>query len=309
MNTVPRLFIESVCLCLLDRRSLRESTKIPSAWGQICTATRKKIHTLRVFLDGEKKKIYAAAQPPLLYDAYSSATSLDSVDPKFVTNFWIETCSTYGHRKLPSSYKEITLFNLKRLLHLIRPSRNERPPLCYDNTSLNTLKLKNGSQWINGKLLSMRPPADSVDLVLDEECEGAEEFFASTGPLYHVHYEGPTLKRSTVDALIEKFVPIEGGYFNMHQSFSYNQQKKLFEKCVVANKKVRVYVLSEKSTKSSDLVGLVDYIKYYSKKEVLRQGKIVIFSNEEEEKLEFRMSRSCNRWLLWDWYHRSQSKL
>uniref|UniRef100_A0A1I8AHY6 F-box domain-containing protein n=1 Tax=Steinernema glaseri TaxID=37863 RepID=A0A1I8AHY6_9BILA len=174
MDTVPRLFMESVCLCLLDRPSLRESTKIPSVWGKICTATSKKIHTLRVVLDGSAEKIYAAAEPVRAYNTNAVffsdlplAVPLDSVDPKYITNFRIETNTRFI---VPSStWKEITLDNLQRLVHFIRPRvvhfirpvRNERPPLRYFE-SINTLILYRQSNWINGKLLAMQLPCDVV---------------------------------------------------------------------------------------------------------------------------------------------------
>uniref|UniRef100_A0A1I7YK34 RNA-directed RNA polymerase n=1 Tax=Steinernema glaseri TaxID=37863 RepID=A0A1I7YK34_9BILA len=157
MDTVPSLFIESVCLrlMLMDRPSLLESTWIPYRWGEICSSIRKKMHTLRVLLDGEKKKIYAAAYP-LYYNTYSNVTSLDSVDPKFITNFRIETATPYEEQDLPGSYKEITLDDLQRLLHFIRLAMNEQ----YDSDSINVLNLGRKSEWINEKLLSMQLPFD-----------------------------------------------------------------------------------------------------------------------------------------------------
>uniref|UniRef100_A0A1I7YLB0 F-box domain-containing protein n=1 Tax=Steinernema glaseri TaxID=37863 RepID=A0A1I7YLB0_9BILA len=164
MDTVPRLFIESVCLCLLDRPSLLASTRIPSAWGQICSVTSEKIHTLRVFLDGTAEKIYAVALPALKYDTDSKYVPLNSVDQKLITNFRIETVSPDQVQVLSNSWKEITLDKLQKLVHFIRPVRNKRHPLRYDDESLNTLTLRRGSQWINGKILSLRLPVDSVDL-------------------------------------------------------------------------------------------------------------------------------------------------
>uniref|UniRef100_A0A1I8AHZ1 Protein artemis n=1 Tax=Steinernema glaseri TaxID=37863 RepID=A0A1I8AHZ1_9BILA len=217
METVPRLFIESVCLRLLDRESLAKSTKIPSAWGEICTAISKKIHTLRVYLDGTAERIYAAAQPVqacntnynLLILDISQAVPLDSIDLKFVTNFRIETHTPFMI-PLSSSYKEITLDELQRLVHFIRP------------------------------------------------------FFETTGPLYCVSYLGPALKQRTLDALIDKFVPIDGGCFHVHQKFSEEQMKKLFEKCVMSDQILTVTFVPEDIRKIFDSTGPIDYDKFFT---------------------------------------------
>uniref|UniRef100_A0A1I7YLH2 N6_N4_Mtase domain-containing protein n=1 Tax=Steinernema glaseri TaxID=37863 RepID=A0A1I7YLH2_9BILA len=199
-----------------------------------------------------------------------------------------------------STWKEITLEDLKKLVHFIRPVRNERHPLSYDYNSANTLRLESGSKWINEKLLSMEIPVDYVFLWYVE----AQEFFESTGPLYYVLYCVQALTPNTLDALIEKFVPIDGGCFTVYQSISEKQLKTLFEKCAVSNKKVRVSV-------PFDSTVVIDYGKYYSKKEVRDKGKVVIFSNENEDRLEFKMSRSSDYvggrdwWLVWDWCNKS----
>uniref|UniRef100_A0A1I8AIP1 DDE-1 domain-containing protein n=1 Tax=Steinernema glaseri TaxID=37863 RepID=A0A1I8AIP1_9BILA len=159
--------MESVCLCLVHRPSVRESTELSSRWGKICTATREKIHHLSIFLDWSAEKIYAAAQ----YDAYSNYVPLDSVNLKFITNFRIDEM-----RDVLSNWKEITLDDLKKLVRFIRPI----------------------SQW--AKLLSMRLSVDSVTLGMDEELEEADEFFETAGPLYDITYIGPTLKPNTTNS-------------------------------------------------------------------------------------------------------------
>uniref|UniRef100_A0A1I7YM74 Nucleolar protein 6 n=1 Tax=Steinernema glaseri TaxID=37863 RepID=A0A1I7YM74_9BILA len=187
MDTVPRLFIEGVYF-LLDRRSRGETRRILPTWDIYCSAISKKSHTLQVLLDGSSKKIYAAALPAL------------------------------DMEKLLSIWREISLDYLQRLVHFIRPVKNERHPLVYDYFSFNPLTLKRGSRWINGQLLSLQLPADTVDLEIDKR-EEAEKFFENAGPLYSVNYLlGPTLEPSTLDALIEKFVPIDGGH--VHERFS-----------------------------------------------------------------------------------------
>uniref|UniRef100_A0A1I8ALY9 FBA_2 domain-containing protein n=1 Tax=Steinernema glaseri TaxID=37863 RepID=A0A1I8ALY9_9BILA len=275
MDTVPQLFIESVCLCLLDLPSLWESTSIPSAWGQICTVTTKKIHTLRVVLDGSAEKIYVAALPALDNDVYYNYVSLNCVDLKFITNFRIETVPHDQVQVLSNSWNEITLDKLQRFVQFIRPVKNERHPLRYHDESLNSLSLWCESQWINGEILSMRLPVDSVDLWKVE----ADQFFENTGSLYYVNYYGPTLKRSAV-----------------RQWLSEEQMKKLFEKCAEANREVRVRV-----TTISDSTDPIDYDKYYSERKVLEHGTEVLFTNQDKKKLELRLFHSNRLWLEWKW--------
>uniref|UniRef100_A0A1I8AUN0 FBA_2 domain-containing protein n=1 Tax=Steinernema glaseri TaxID=37863 RepID=A0A1I8AUN0_9BILA len=296
MNTVPRLFVESVCLCLADRPSVRESTKI-QIWGKICTATVKKIHTLRVYLDGSSKKIYAAALPALEC-GYSNVVSLDTIDLKFITNFWIET-QIFSMETLPSSYKEITLDDLQRFIHFIRPVRNERHPLRCDYESPNTLELSRESQWINGQLLSMRLPVESVTLRNVE----AAQFFETAGPLYYINYEGPALKQSTFDALIEKFVPIDGGSFNVKQSISDEQVTKLLEKCALSNKTVSIWVLPEDSTQIHDSTYQHDYVRYYS--ETIERAKAFCFGSKEKEKLQLQVCHYKGS-IGWMWFDTSR---
>uniref|UniRef100_A0A1I7Y495 F-box domain-containing protein n=1 Tax=Steinernema glaseri TaxID=37863 RepID=A0A1I7Y495_9BILA len=287
MDTVPRIFIESVCLRLLDRKSLEKSTKLPSAWGQICTETCKKIHTLRMLLDSEKEKIYAAAQPAL--SEYRSV-SLGSVDLKFITNFRIETRSRSATSDLVNHWKEITLNDLQRLVHFIRPVRNERHPFQYDYNSFNILSVTHESDWISGKLLSMRLPVDMVTLSY------VNGFFESEGFLYFFRYHGPTLQQSAVDALIEKFVPIDYGRFNLHHSISDEQVTKLFEKCVISNKKVTVSAAV--SGKSLDFMDLA--AKHYSKKKIGEEGKVLAFFNGAEATLGL-VVHLHEEWIQFQW--------
>uniref|UniRef100_A0A1I7Z0F9 F-box domain-containing protein n=1 Tax=Steinernema glaseri TaxID=37863 RepID=A0A1I7Z0F9_9BILA len=297
MDTVPRLFIESVCLCLLDRPSLLESTRIRSRWGKICTATSKKIHTLSVSLDGEEKKIYAAAKPAVL----ELDVSLDSVDLKFITNFRIETVTPNQVQVLSNSWKEITLDKLQKLVHFIRPVRNERHSLRYHFYSATTLTLRRGSKWINGKLLSMRLPVDSVDLQVSKEREEVDEFFEAADPLYYFRYEGPALKESTLDALIDKFVPIDDGRFVLYQSLSLAQIRRLVKECAPYEKKVWLMVIPDFSTSSIALTDLFDFDKYYSDKEVLREGMEVQCTNRGEARLKLQVRWLRAGWIEWLW--------
>uniref|UniRef100_A0A1I7Y7S7 FBA_2 domain-containing protein n=1 Tax=Steinernema glaseri TaxID=37863 RepID=A0A1I7Y7S7_9BILA len=247
--------------------------------------------------DGTAEKIYAAALPALKYDTDSKYVPLDSVDLKFVTNFRIETVTTIRVRAFSDSWKEITLDNLQRLVHFIRPVRNEIHPLVNDYGSLNTLRLDSRSQWINGKILSMRLPVESVTL-WDVK---SYEFFETAGTLYHVDYRGPTLKQSAIDALIEKFVPIDGGSFHVDEELSEEQMKKLFEKCALANREVSVMFILQNSTTMFDSTDPINYDKYYSERKVLEEGNEVLFGKEDKKKLELQICRWNMLWLKWTW--------
>uniref|UniRef100_A0A1I8AN47 FBA_2 domain-containing protein n=1 Tax=Steinernema glaseri TaxID=37863 RepID=A0A1I8AN47_9BILA len=298
MDAVPQIFMESVCLSL-DRDSLRASRYIYSTWGTICYVTSKKVHTLRVLLDGEEKKIYAAAEPPRLYDTYRIAASLDSVDLKFVTNIRIETRTTYDSPQLTNNWKEITLDRLQRLVRFIAPTKNERHPLRYDPESLNSLSLKRGSEWINRKILSLGLPVDSVNLEVSKE--EAMEFFETAGLLYFVRYVAPNVEQSIVDTIIEKFVPIDDGSFSINNGLNRAQMNKLFKKCVLSDKKVKVTLTLEFSTNSIALTHFFDYDKYYSEKEVLRQGMEVRCANRGEARLKLQVRLIHVGWIEWLW--------
>uniref|UniRef100_A0A1I7YPN5 F-box domain-containing protein n=1 Tax=Steinernema glaseri TaxID=37863 RepID=A0A1I7YPN5_9BILA len=201
MNSVPRLFVESVCLCL-DRRSIRESCKILSRWGQVFSAFSKKIHTLRVFVVKEEGKLFAAAETIVR----NNLVPLDSVDPKFITSFRISMCIVECVNKY---CKEITLNQVQRLVRLIKPTTQGRPPVRHDYESCNEIIfnfLDNFSTTeIVTKLVSMRLPVDSMLLCINwkEDQAVAEEFLNNTGPLYRIDisYTHSALKQSTVDAL------------------------------------------------------------------------------------------------------------
>uniref|UniRef100_A0A1I8AMJ7 FTH domain-containing protein n=1 Tax=Steinernema glaseri TaxID=37863 RepID=A0A1I8AMJ7_9BILA len=300
MDTVPRLFMESVCLCLVYRYSIRESIKMPSNWGQICTARSQKIHTLRVYLDENSKKIYAATQH-LMNNCCSKADALECVELKFITNFQIETCTFDPRIMIPRWCKEISLDDLQRLVNFIRPVRIERHPLRNDYGSLSTLTLRRGSEWINRRLLSLRFPVDAVYLQVSKECEEADEFFEAAGPLYYFRYEGPVLKESTVDALIDKFIPIDEGRFLMYQSVSKAQIKRLVEKCVFYEKKVWLMVIPDFSTSTIKLTDLFDFDEYYSETEVLEQGMEVRCTNQGEERLKLQVRWLHAGWIEWEW--------
>uniref|UniRef100_A0A1I7Z8A8 BTB domain-containing protein n=1 Tax=Steinernema glaseri TaxID=37863 RepID=A0A1I7Z8A8_9BILA len=173
-------------------------------WGEVSFETSEKIHTLRVIGDRGTGKIYAAAQP-LLCDHYVDAVPLDSVNLKFITSFCIQLYSY----NLSSSFKEVTLDHLEKLLRLIKPTAQGKPPVRYKRESSNYMDLA-APTWIGRQLLSMRLPVDSVTMSINgKEFEAAaEEFFKSAGPLYYICLyccRDFILKQSTIDAMIEKF--------------------------------------------------------------------------------------------------------
>uniref|UniRef100_A0A1I7ZZE1 FTH domain-containing protein n=2 Tax=Steinernema glaseri TaxID=37863 RepID=A0A1I7ZZE1_9BILA len=256
MDAVPCLFIEHVCLCLRHRDNLRESGKLPSLWGKVCSATIPKIHTLKILVNESKIKLYVAAHSTSLHrllediDFVSndvielarmiSATPLDSVEPKFITNFHIEPCH-YEMKDFRYNWKEITLDKLERLIRFIRPTVEHIHPSSFDQESSNFWRITAGREfYIYRKLLSMRLPVDSVSLVIEHVSDMAEvnEFFENSGPLYRVESDAIFLKPNIVDAMIDKFVPVDGGEFILRQPLNKKQLERLVVKCEMSKKKV-----------------------------------------------------------------------
>uniref|UniRef100_A0A1I7YW19 FBA_2 domain-containing protein n=1 Tax=Steinernema glaseri TaxID=37863 RepID=A0A1I7YW19_9BILA len=293
MDSLPQIFVENVCLCL-DRRSIRESCKILSWWGQVFSTTFKKIHTLCVFPDQDGGKLYAVAQA-----SSHDAVPLDSVDLQFITSFSI---LPWFVARFDSEITEITLNQLQRLVQFIKPTTEGLPPVRYAYQSSNTLQLQ-GSTWISKKLLSMRLPVDSVYLSLKEEelQAAAEEFFENTGPLYNVTiwYTHSALKQSTVDALIDKFVPVDGGGFCLtrYTELTRAQLEKLVLKCERAGKKVMVDVCPEDFTCISKVTDFFDFDRHYSTKKV-KDGEVI--ANRDGAKLVLRVTHLAGV-LIWKW--------
>uniref|UniRef100_A0A1I7YQI4 RNA-directed RNA polymerase n=1 Tax=Steinernema glaseri TaxID=37863 RepID=A0A1I7YQI4_9BILA len=103
-----------------------------------------------------------------------------------------------------------------------------------------------------------------------------------------------------IDALIEKFVPIDNGYFDVHQRLSEEQMKMLFGKCVLSNKTVRM-AIPDDSPKIFDSVSPIDYDKYYSEREVLDEREEVCFRNKNKEKLDLQVHHLLGKWVMWKW--------
>uniref|UniRef100_A0A1I7YV45 F-box domain-containing protein n=1 Tax=Steinernema glaseri TaxID=37863 RepID=A0A1I7YV45_9BILA len=301
MDSVPPIFVESVCL-LLDRQSLEDICKVACLWGEVSSATIRKIHFLRVFVEEEEGKLYAAALPCWNYDT-EEAAHLESVNLKFITNFIIKP--NIVSDQVSSSWKEITLNDLQRLVRLITPTTERRHPLRYDNASCNGLQLYKHT-WITEKLISLQLPFDSVNLWIDgEELKAAvEEFFENAGPLYNVtiRYTPSALKQSTVDTLIDKFVPADDGHFQLDITtlLTRKQLERLVLKCEMSDKRVMMYVWLEGATSSTNVTDFFEFDKYYSKKGV-EDGKLI--ARREGAKLELRVFHlsSFGGEFMWRW--------
>uniref|UniRef100_A0A1I7Y145 Cilia- and flagella-associated protein 61 n=1 Tax=Steinernema glaseri TaxID=37863 RepID=A0A1I7Y145_9BILA len=261
MDKVPRLFVERVCL-LLDGDVLGRSWQISSFWSEVGMAFFEKIHTLLVFVDKEAEDIYAVARPTFSEDnPYSVA--LDSVDLKFITNFHVSDNKHYDYYveyEIEDILKKITLDDLQKLIRFIRPTTEGRHPVKYNCFAKNYLYLTSFT-GIGGKILSMYMPVDTVTLYRkdedviaireEEELKNLELFFENAGPLYDVSCSIQNLKPRTIEAMIDKFVPLEGGSFSLQQSLSNKQLERLVLKCVQSDKEVSVYLYPEGATKSS----------------------------------------------------------
>uniref|UniRef100_A0A1I7YH97 GCV_T domain-containing protein n=1 Tax=Steinernema glaseri TaxID=37863 RepID=A0A1I7YH97_9BILA len=167
--------------------------------------------------------------------------------------------------------------DLQRLVRFIKPTTEGRYPVRYDFASCNYLALHYTPSLIGTKLLSSRLPVDSVDLwIKDEEVqEAAEEFLKSAGPLYYVRCGVLGLKQSTVDTLIDKFVPVDEGCFYMGGAtrLTRAQLEKLVLKCEFSEKKAALALHLEGVTDSSKVTDFFDFEKYYGKKEV-QEGEL-----------------------------------
>uniref|UniRef100_A0A1I7ZED3 F-box C protein n=1 Tax=Steinernema glaseri TaxID=37863 RepID=A0A1I7ZED3_9BILA len=281
MDLVPPIFVESVSL-LSNHKSLQASGKIDFMWGQASLFTLQKIYTLRVFVDETEEKLYAVARAPIS----NRMVPLHSVDLKFITNFHISTHNNLG--VLSEKWKEITFNELQRLIHFIRPTTETRLPVRHDKGCCNKLNLEHSGQ-ITRNLLSFPLPVDTVDLLIREQefLPVAEEFFQNSGPLYSITIwcGNFALNQSTVDALIENFVPVDGGNFALYGNtrFTKEQLERLILKCEMSVKKVRLRIHPKCSTWS------FDFDKYYSKR---KAEKNRITSARNGALLKVRM-RSC----------------
>uniref|UniRef100_A0A1I7YIW4 SH2 domain-containing protein n=1 Tax=Steinernema glaseri TaxID=37863 RepID=A0A1I7YIW4_9BILA len=278
MDTVPPLFIESVCLRLQNRRSLWTSSEIGSIWGEVSFASRAKIYTLRVIVKGAARKLYATAQNVHSWEP-ERAVPLDRVNLTSIINFYVD--EVYNNRPLPSSWKEISLDELERLAHFISPTGYERRPIHYDDGSSNKLHLRHmATNPITGKLLLMRLPVDSVTLSIfgGNEAE-VDEFFEHVGPLYDVSImysvsTRPALQQSTVDVIIDKFVPVYNGGLLLHKTITREQLERLVVKCEMSGEQVGLNLVHDDPEERWDAMELFDFDRYrWVTVEVPRKGE------------------------------------
>uniref|UniRef100_A0A1I7Z5A8 F-box domain-containing protein n=1 Tax=Steinernema glaseri TaxID=37863 RepID=A0A1I7Z5A8_9BILA len=152
MDTVPRLFVEKVLLCLRDHPSLRELYTIPALWGEVCTASCQKIHTLDVFVHSEIGRLYTAAQPFWLENQkveffsgflHKPHKGRRSHNWKFLTHFRIRSEDDIDvnirNHNLSNKWKERTAKELQKLCHFIRPTTKRRARSWFESS--NTMHL------------------------------------------------------------------------------------------------------------------------------------------------------------------------
>uniref|UniRef100_A0A1I7Y7V7 FTH domain-containing protein n=1 Tax=Steinernema glaseri TaxID=37863 RepID=A0A1I7Y7V7_9BILA len=300
MDAVPLNFIERVCVCLRDHYILRIITKLSSAWGVVSIATNDKIHTLVVYVDTITGKVYAAALPDCAGWDNDTPVPLESVDLAFITNFSVESVRT----NYPSNWREISLKQLKRLACFIKPTREERPPGCFDSLISNDLNLTKEAEhtFRFRELLSLGLPVDSVDLTISDGLEDAvEKFFDQVGPLYHVivNNKQATLTERTVDKIIEKFFPVHCSVLILKPRISREQLKRLILKCEMSKVHVVIYVRPEESTDSLDATKLFDFDKYYSQCKI-EEGGVYTYRKDVKKTLKVHVVHYKGT-MKWSW--------
>uniref|UniRef100_A0A1I7Y1L2 FCP1 homology domain-containing protein n=1 Tax=Steinernema glaseri TaxID=37863 RepID=A0A1I7Y1L2_9BILA len=139
----------------------------------------------------------------------------------------------------------------------------------------------------------LRVGGEEVQTVVEEFLESAEPFYDIA-----IWCSGFVLKQSTVDALIDKFVPVDGGNFIFNpQRLNKEELEKLVVKCEMSDKKVCVTVPMN-SARSDDLTKLFDFEKYYSK---MRISHSAITGIREGAKLAMRAWNPNPNELYFDW--------
>uniref|UniRef100_A0A1I7YE91 FBA_2 domain-containing protein n=1 Tax=Steinernema glaseri TaxID=37863 RepID=A0A1I7YE91_9BILA len=298
MNAVPRIFIESVCLCL-DHASLWRSGRIPSLWGEVTRSTRAKIHTLCVSVNEPAGRLFAAARPTNYF--YSlKYVPLDRVDLKFINNFRI--ASDWVRSSDPSSsWKEISLENLQRLVRFIRPTTEGRPPLLSGDEPVFSLKLRRSSNIIIRNIFSLRLPVVFIHLWFASDMNAElEKFLENTGPLYQVACNVRPLKPSTVNALIRRFVPVDGGIFKLYHYLTREQLERLVLKCEISGKKVTLKVWLQGYYSSWDTTDFFGLEMYYPKRRIEGGPYGEICTTRKGARLQLRV-RAEGASLRWKW--------
>uniref|UniRef100_A0A1I7ZL61 Three-Cys-motif partner protein TcmP n=1 Tax=Steinernema glaseri TaxID=37863 RepID=A0A1I7ZL61_9BILA len=324
MDTVPRLFMERVCF-YLGHRARNESCNIPAPWGGICSATRRKIYTLLIAVDKHKSNFWVAARPVLPEkEKYVKAVPLDGVDLKFLRNFqpvlpekekyiklvplddvdlkFLRNFQLGTLYNLTSSFKEITLEALQKLVRFIKPAKKEAHPVRYEQESSNHFWLLSDTSHTIKKLLSTRLPVDSIYLsTYIGYVPELQEFFEHVGPLYKVDIIdfSHTFRKSMIDVMIDKYYPVDGGSFSFNMPLTRNQLERLVLKCEMSDKKVKLTVRSEEGKElrpSDDITKMFDFDKYYTNRRVERGELIAV---REGGKLALRARCNALKQLYW----------
>uniref|UniRef100_A0A1I7YEL9 Uncharacterized protein n=1 Tax=Steinernema glaseri TaxID=37863 RepID=A0A1I7YEL9_9BILA len=308
MDSVPGLFIQDVCLSLQDRRSIDACRNLPpSRWRQICRATSDKMCTLVIYLDNVEKKIYAAACY-LYHDFFHPYAPFKTVALRFFNNFRVEPLLENALSHYVPFWKEITPDKLRDLAHSIKPTWVKTHPVRYDRRCGNSVSLNRKTNWINGTILSMRLPVDSMTISIDKcDLENVVTFFENIGSIFKFSCDlvginwtktMHSLMQRTVDTIIEKFVPTDGGWFRVGQPLTREQIKRLVLKCEMSNKSVTVLVNSQGFRKVSELYDFLNIDKHYSKKEVVKE---VLYAFRKGTPLELTVRRSsCHVSFRWN---------
>uniref|UniRef100_A0A1I7Y952 Fe-S_biosyn domain-containing protein n=1 Tax=Steinernema glaseri TaxID=37863 RepID=A0A1I7Y952_9BILA len=160
------------------------------------------------------------------------------------------------------------------------------------------------SSRISRNLLSLRLPVDTVDLYIrkEESLLAVEQFLESTGPLYsmNISCRNCVVKQSTVDSLIEKFLPVDGSRFtvggNIH--LAKEQLERLILKCELSDKKMEIEVSPEGSTDSSKVTDFFDFDKYYPRKAVQVRK---VTATREGAKSEVLVEFLTDAYIRWEW--------
>uniref|UniRef100_A0A1I7Y1E7 FTH domain-containing protein n=1 Tax=Steinernema glaseri TaxID=37863 RepID=A0A1I7Y1E7_9BILA len=148
----------------------------------------------------------------------------------------------------------------------------------------------------------MQLPVDTVDLQMRSEggLENVERFLENAGPLYNISCNIQNIKPNTIDVLIDKFVPVDGGSFDLKQPLSKDQLERLVLKCEMSDKKVNVTVSPEGFTYGSDVTDFFDFDKHYPNNSTIRAfyGKSLVI--REGKKLDLFVSARRNMF-EWEW--------
>uniref|UniRef100_A0A1I7ZSE5 Nicotinate phosphoribosyltransferase n=1 Tax=Steinernema glaseri TaxID=37863 RepID=A0A1I7ZSE5_9BILA len=145
-------------------------------------------------------------------------------------------------------------------------------------------------------------PVDSLDLQsssFNGDKDALEKFLRNAAHLYRISFtSSAVLKPRTIDALIDKYLPVDGGSFivkNDRSLVSQEQLEKLVLKCEMSNKKVNITV---NTIFGLNVEEFFDFDKYYSKK---RAEDGVICAVRDGARLEVRVKLVTHIYLVWEW--------